>query len=294
VWRTAVGNPSPTKICDLPHGWFSAYLHLSPDGKTLLATCTPPEVFPDGATSHLLQLVQVPKRIANAGTGTTLFWIDAETGTFRREISMPFWVTHAQFCPDGSGRVLFNQEGFRADGETEADIISPQKPRIWTMDATGAYRPLYEEREDEWACHENWTPSGSGIVYHGATEMGPRLFEAPAVVSGRHFVAMRSWDGSLVAQYETGRIAVNHTTPISEDLAFLSDRWDGHVAVVSVRDGRIVVRNLCQTRATDLHDQDNHVHALLSPDGSSAVFTSNREGVANVYEVAIPGNWWEW
>lgn len=289
VWTTPVVTPSPEKLCDLPEGWWSAYLHGTPSGDAVIATCTPPEAFVDTARSHLEQLIAVPRRLAELRRGTRLICIDAVSGGVNREVELPFWCTHAQACPAGSGKLLLNQEGFVAEGPSKRDIVSTRKPRIWILEPDGALHPLYDEAEDEWACHENWTPGGEAVVYHGVRGRGSRMFDPwTGGVTGRHFIAMRSAEGRCLVERSTGDITVNHTTPIDARLSFLCDRWDGRIGLLVAEEDGVKNRTVCRADSTDLDDQDNHVHPRLTPSGNSVVFTSNRAGVADVYEVALP------
>ena len=282
----SIEGPAPEKLCELPQSWYTAYIHGSCDSRWILVSVTPPELFPHSARLHLDQLIAVPRRIEELKQGSTLLWISTSSGRIDRELTLPFWCTHAQFCPDDSGDILLNKEGFIAVGTDQADVVCPQKPRIWLLDGDSNYfHPLYEESVDEWACHENWSASGKGVVYHGAKPMSPRLFDSDIeLCAGRHFVAMRSRSGELIANCKLG-IAVNHTVPAHEDMLFLSDCWDGRIALLDARQNSVAVKYFCRADSSCLDDQDNHVHPILSPRRTSVLFTSRSEGVANVFEV---------
>jgi Tol biopolymer transport system component len=263
-------GPSEREIAKLPAHWYGGYTHISPDGKTFCVPCADPRAFVDNCTTQWEQLQRVPARMQRYGLMTRLYFVDVESGESRIAAKIPFWVTHVQYDPMGSGRMIFNLEG-HYEG-----IGKPLPNRIWCLEADGSFRPLAPERPDEWRSHENWTSDGSGIVYHGGYE-------------GHMFVSVRRWNGDLVSEICLDGIAFHHATSALDEKQLVSDRTDGMISVInpSAERGKQIV-DLCR-HDTSIETQDAHAHPLITPRGTSIVFTSNRSGNCQVYEVAFEG-----
>ena len=270
VIRVDLDRPEGGEIslCALPAGWLGAYTHVSPDGKTYCLPYTDARAFGNECTQWE-QLHQVPERMETRGLNTRLCCVDGETGHLRIAAELPFWVTHVQFDPAGSGRVLFNREG-HCNGR-------PLPDRIWCMEADGSFRPLAPESDGEWRSHENWSPDGRGIIYHGMR-------------GGRAFVAMRSWEGALLNEMPLEGVECQHATGLPGGRGMALDRKDGMISLLDP--GVIPARqvDLCR-HDTAYEDQDTHAHPIARPDGGSVVFTSDRSGFCQVYEVAVPEDW---
>src|SRR5438046_2021228 len=128
---------SERAVCALPPRWYGAYTHLSPDGKTFCIPCTDPRAFADDCPTQWEQLKKVPARMKREGLVTRLYFVDVEKGVSRIAVEIPFWVTHVQFDPTGTDRMIFNLEGFDEDRQ-------PLPNRIWCLETDGSYRPLSE------------------------------------------------------------------------------------------------------------------------------------------------------
>lgn len=272
VFRVDLDDPEPEerRLCALPSGWWGGYTHISPDGKTFCVPCTAPAAFGEEATQWE-QLNQVPARMKKSGLRTRLLFIDAESGASRIAAEMPFWVTHVQFDPAGTGRLLFNLEGHSKG--------IPLPDRIRCLEPGGSCRPLAPEEDGEWRSHENWAADGKSIVYHGKRR-------------GRAFVAARTWEGTLLHEIPLDGVECHHATGLPDGRGMAVDRVDGMIALLDPGTAKTEMRqeDLCR-HDTDYADQDAHGHPLAAPDGRSVVFTSNRSGHCQVYEVAVPEGW---
>jgi len=272
VFRVDLDDPRPEerRLCALPSGWWGAYTHISPDGRTFCVPCTDPGAFGDEATQWE-QLDQVPARMKTRGLQTRLYFVDVESGAIRIAAEMPFWVTHVQFDPAGSGRLLFNLEGHLKG--------IPLPDRIWCLEPGGSCRPLAPEEDGEWRSHENWAPDGQSIVYHGKRK-------------GRAFLAARTWEGTLLHEIPLDGVECHHATGLPDGRGMAVDRIDGMIALLYPGTPAAETRqqDLCR-HDTNYEDQDAHGHPLARPDGGSVVFTSDRSGHCQVYEVAVPEGW---
>jgi Tol biopolymer transport system component len=261
-------EPVEEELCALPAGWCGAFTHISPDGRTLCVPCTDPRAFTDAAADQWEQMRHVPRRMREKGLTSRLCLIDTAERRLSRSVEVPFWVTHVQWDPAGTGRVVFNQEGF-AEGTGH-----PPRNRIWCLETDGSFRPLSPESEGEWRSHENWTPTGSGIVYHGGR-------------SGRNFLAERTWEGELRFELGMEDIRMYHATSTIDGQFLLVDKPDGYIALVNPRAEANRVRNLCR-HGTSIVNQDAHAHPITTPGGHSFIFTSDRSGNCQVYEAKLP------
>jgi Tol biopolymer transport system component len=263
VFRVALDDAAPReeKIFALPAGWFGGFSHISPDGKTLAICCADPRAFVDPAANQWEQMRLAAPRFGAENLTSKIYQIDTASGDLKNLTAAPFWVSHVQYDPRGSGRLIFNREGFFDDRPD-----APPHNRIWCLETTGEFRPLNPEPTGEWRSHENWASDGSAIVYHGGRDK-------------QTFVAARRWDGELL--YETSIAGVNfwHATAAPDGKRLVADCPDGFIALIDPATQQS--EKLCR-HDTTTDDQDAHAHPLATPRG--VVFTSLRSGVCNVYE----------
>ena len=257
----------PRAVWQLPENWYSAFNHVSPDGRTLCVPCTDPRAFLDKADTQWEQMDKVPLRMGEQGLKSRIYLIDIASGTSRLAAEVPFWVTHVQFDPAGSGRIVFNLEGFGPDRK-------PLPGRIWCLDANGEVRPLAAEELGEWRTHENWSPDGKCIIYHGNK-------------NNSNFLAARSWDGQLLWSVDMAGISVYHATGALDGKSLFADQPDGFISKINPFVTGEKITHLCR-HDTSIADQDAHAHPLITGDGKSLVFTSNKSGQCQVYEVILP------
>jgi Tol biopolymer transport system component len=271
VYAVEIDQPEATeqKVCALPAQWYGAFTHVSPDGKTLCVPCTDPRAFVDEVSTQWEQMRAVPVCMRKQGLVTRIYLIDTETGESRIAAEVPFWVTHVQFDPTGTGHIIFNQEGFIEE------TGNPLPDRIWCLELNGSFRPLAPQPKQEWRSHENWAPDGKSIIYHGGRR-------------SQAFVAARTWQGELLRETSLEGIKFYHATGVLDGQRLLVDRPDGFISILdpdAAGENRIV--NLCR-HDTTIEDQDAHAHPIATLNGKHAIFTSNRTGYCQVYEVMLP------
>ncbi len=262
----------PRTICELPAGWLGGFTHASPDGKTFCIPVADPRAFVDPSKSQWDQMRNVPARMKAESLVTRVYLIDIAAGRPRVHAEVPFWVTHVQFDPLGTGRIVFNQEGHLKRTGNAAD------DRIWCLETDGSYRPLAVQEPGEWRSHENWSPDGRSIVYHGGR------------ADGAAFIAARTWDGRLLHETRIGDVNFWHATGAPDGRRVIVDRHDGMISIIdpaAADDSPDCVVDLCR-HDTTIDDQDAHAHPLVAPSGASVTFTSIQSGTCQVYEVPIP------
>lgn len=272
AWRISLEPGSEAeKLAELPAGWYTGFTHVSPDGRTFCVPCADPRAFRDDDQTQSDQTTNVPWRMLEQGLVTRLCMIDTERCEIRDEIELPFWVTHVQFDPKGSGRMVFNCEGKVGAG---ADREFPYWGRIWGLEPDGRWHRLYEQPVGEYLNHENWTPSGDAIVYHGRRD-------------GEQFIAARTWDGELVFDHPAGAVSVHHAVSSPFPHRFTVDSHDGYVYLFDFEKQQAEPAQRLCSHSTSFSEQDAHAHPIMNPTGDGVVFTSDRAGVCNVYEVVM-------
>lgn len=259
----------------LPEGWITSFTQVSPDGRWLCVPVANPEAFagaaavPDQAT----QMRAVWAQVVAGAVRSRLLLIDTTTGAQRTLAEVPFWITHVQFDPCGSGRILFNSECLWH----EQDRI----PRMWLAETDGRTHPLFAQPAGERIGHENWSADGRHVVYHGYAS-GDDFF---GHTSG-HFLARRSADGALVERIAIGDLGIHHAT-LMADGDYLVDTLDGRIGLVHPAGAETAIRTVCRSDTRNRADQDTHAHAIACPHGRSAVFSSDRAGGVDVYEISL-------
>ncbi len=263
------------EICKMPPGWYGAFNHVSPDGGTLCVPCTDPRAFVDEAETQWEQMRMVPHRMEQEKLLSRIYLIDISTGTMKIAAEVPFWVTHVQFDPLGTGRIVFNREGFLLEENPEL----PQN-RIWCLEPDGRSRPLSPQPPGEWRAHENWALDGRSIVYHGGRD-------------GKAFLASRTWDGALIRETSLDGMEFWHATGAPDGRRFFVDQPDGFISIVDpdAEGDRLV--NICR-HDSSVEDQDAHPHPTVTANGRSLIFTSIRTGSCQVYEVLLPAEVLSW
>lgn len=208
-----------------------------------------------------------------AGRVSRFVLIDTQTGANGVFLERDT-IGHPQFCPDDSNLILY---------------AGPLTDRVWVVNRDGSKNRRAYQREDrmQWITHEVWLPGRRAIAFvdwpRGLrlldidTGVAPWLSRFPAWhaapdAAGGRFVCDTNFpDRGL------------HIIPLSADApAFLcasnasseGAHWGGRFPY---NDGPVAV----EAR------QHTHPHPRFSPDGRHVVFTSDRTGHAQIYEVEI-------
>jgi oligogalacturonide lyase len=181
-----------------------------------------------------------------------------------------------QFCPDDASLLFY---------------AGPLTDRIWLINRDGSNnRRLYERQSDEWITHESWIPNTREVAFvdwpHGVrcinvdtgTERRIASFNAWHPVSNRQGTLMVTDTnfpdiGLQLFDPRTGTSEAPRTLCFPEATS-IGDHWNGPFPYA---DGPIHV----------YAPQHTHPHPSFSPDGSKVVFTSDRTGTPQLYEVAL-------
>ena len=210
----------------------------------------------------------------NAGDEACLAIVDTEQGgaevILRRDS-----IAHLQFCPDDPSLIFY---------------AGPLTDRVWVINRDGSgNRRLYARKQGEWITHESWIPGRRELAFVD----WPNGVRSVHVDSGamRTITTFNAWH-AICSQ--DGRYMVADTNFPDIGLQ-LFNPLDGVGDPVP----------LCYPEATSVgaHWQDpfpyengpisvyapqhTHPHPSFSPDNRYVVFTSDRGGYAQLYEVEL-------
>jgi len=250
-------------LCALPAGWITGFNHVSSDGRYLGVPCASAGAFVDPAAGQGAQMWNVMARFYGGRHASRILRIDTRTGAWETWAEVPFWVTHVNFDPTSSDRLTFNQEG--------GPVVAC---RIWCLERDGRWRKLFNQGPDTHVNHENWAPEGGAVVFHGLR-------------GGIPFVESRDWHGRVLRSSPVADMPGGHVTPGATPDEFITDGIGDLISLLRVdANSRVQVSTLCR-HGSRAAEQDTHAHPLLGPDRRSVVFTSDRAGLADVYEVFL-------
>jgi oligogalacturonide lyase len=184
-------------------------------------------------------------------------------------------VGHPQFCPDDDDLILY---------------AGPLTDRVWTVRRDGSDNQRVYEREDrmQWVTHEVWLPGRREIAFVD----WPRGLRRIDVTTGE-----ASW---------ISRFPAWHAAPDDSGTRFVCDSNfpDRGLHIIPLRGEAIFI---CSSEATSegthwggpfpYNDgpvavearQHTHPHPRFSPSGKRVLFTSDRSGHAQLYEVELEG-----
>jgi len=295
VWASKVEIDSkPNKLADLPAGWVTGYIHLSPDRKSLCIPCTDPLAFSRSDLTQHDQLKRVPQRMVESGLVSKLLILDIEKREIKILAELPFWATHVQFV--GNNQILCNSEGGLA---ITGNRTYPYWGRMWLVDDQGGYKRLFDQQEGEYVNHENLLQASGNIIYHGTDKLSlanklqlyfylglNKYFKFkidPNKIQEiyRHFVAIRDIFGNL-KEIIYVNFPVSHAVEGNTHFSFFVDSRDGFIY------GKNIVSNgmskIC-CHGSRMLMQDSHPHPRTHNHTISLIFTSDIAGSCNVYEV---------
>ena len=212
--------------------------------------------------------------------GYSILVYDAQKDVWAKEYT-GVMVSHMQFCPDDSNLLFF---------------AGPLTDRVWLLNrSTGQARRAYTRNAGakQWITHESWIP-------------------------GRRELMLVDWpNGLLAVRADTG--AVRRITGSNAWHAICNDAGTMAVADTNFPDRGLLLldprrenapeRTLCRPEASSMgahwagpfpYDngpipvnapQHTHPHPRFSPDGRTVVFTSDKSGTAQIYEIELPAEW---
>jgi len=209
-------------------------------------------------------------------TGKVSRFIVVDTETGKSEVILERdTIGHPQFCPDDDNLILY---------------AGPLTDRVWTVTRDGATNKRVYTREDrmQWVTHEVWMPGRKAIAFIDWPR-GMRLIDIDTGEAHwlNHFPAWHAAPDSTGTRFVCDTNFPDkglHIIPLDGDPEFLcaSDATSegAHWAhPFPYNDGPVAV----EAR------QHTHPHPRFSPDGERVVFTSDKSGFAQLYEVELDG-----
>ena len=208
-----------------------------------------------------------------AGKVSRFVVVDTQTGTSRVILERDT-IGHPQFCPDDDNLILY---------------AGPLTDRVWIVGRDGDDNRRVYEREDskQWVTHEVWLPGRRAVAFVDWPR-GMRLID---IESGDAVMAAPL--SGLACGAGPRAASASCATPIFPIPACTSFRSTAPPALLCAseassegahwggpfpyNDGPVAV----EAR------QHTHPHPRFSPDGSRVVFTSDRTGHAQIYEVEL-------
>src|SRR5690606_23309701 len=184
---------------------------------------------------------------------------------------------------------------------SRANRSFPYHGRIWLIDENGGYTRLFNHTEDEYVNHENFMNKDSHIIYHGTKKLKiiqklryytyialNKFLKAGidrVVIQSlhNHFVAVRDLNGEIVSMEEVN-FPVSHAVAGNRDFYYLTDSRDGYIYGHYYKGNQLSRVRVCK-HGTSMAVQDAHPHPRASNMREGVVFTSDRGGTCNVYEV---------
>ncbi|MBI3434860.1 MAG: PD40 domain-containing protein [Proteobacteria bacterium] len=187
---------------------------------------------------------------------------------------------HPQFCPDDEDLILY---------------AGPLTDRVWVTDRSGARnRRLYARTDKwQWVTHEVWMPGARAIAFvdwpHGMRRVDvddgsvrvltqfPAWHAAPDSAGTRLVCDTNFPDRGLhILSLATPSTATQDRFLCASEATSEGAHWGGRFPY---NDGPVAV----EAR------QHTHPHPRFSPDNSRIVFTSDRDGHAQIYEIELAG-----
>ncbi len=187
-------------------------------------------------------------------------------------------IAHLMFCPDDNNLLYY---------------AGPLKDRVWIIKRDGGdNRRLYQRQPGEWITHEVWIPGTRELAFVDWPK-GIRCINVDSGVE-RRVTSFNAWHAICNSQ---GSIMIADT-----------NFPDIGLQLFNPLDGIGRPHTLCQPQASNAGahwggpfpyedgpikvnaPQHTHPHPSFSPDSRRVVFTSDRSGIAQIYEVEIPEN----
>jgi len=198
------------------------------------------------------------------GDTWALLALDTERGKFRTIRDVEFRVGHCQAHPRICGLIMYCWE---TGGDSEQ--------RMWVVRADGSENgPFYRETYGEWVTHEVWWGADKALF-----TLWPKDEEMLREPHGIAYVALGDRSLHVLNQKKYWHVGGDPTGERA-----VGDTFDGQLFLVDARTGeaRLLTQGHRPKGATV------HPHPSFSPDGSSVLFCSEKNGNWDLCLVRVP------
>lgn len=212
----------------------------------------------------------------NAGKEACIAVVDTTTGQWE-VILRRNSVAHMQFCPDDANLLFY---------------AGPLTDRVWLVNRDGSNnRRLYQRKNElEWITHEAWIPGTRELAFvdwpNGIRCIHCDTLQERRITSFNAWHAICNRQGTLmVADTNFPDIGLQIFNPLDRlgqpttlcypEASSLGEHWNGPFPY---NHGPIKV----------YAPQHTHPHPSFSPDSRYVVYTSDKTGYSQIYEVEIP------
>jgi len=192
-----------------------------------------------------------------------LLALDISTGEYSKVIDTKFRIGHCQAHPSISGLIMYCWE-------TGGD--SPQ--RMWIVKADGSENnPFYKETYDEWVTHEVWWGPNKALF-----TIWPKNEEMLKKPHGIAYVSLEDKSLHILNQKKYWHVGAS-----PDGKWAVGDTFDGELYLINGETGkaRLITQGHRPTGATV------HPHPSFSPDGSSVLFCSQKNGNWDLFLVRL-------
>ena len=268
----------------IPEEQMTAFTHVSSDGRFLCVPTTDARALDGSAQLNGQPEWDIDKRVQDEKLSSYLRVFDTQTGRqIHCEKVESCWITHVQFSPSDSTRILYNHEW-----PSDCGIR-----RMWLWDGAQHIRLRSEggrRSRADWTCHEMWERDGSAIIYHGAFANGPA------------YVGRMRWDGSDIREIPLPNefTSYGHFTVGSPNV-LVSDGYYEEPENAKQWGGSWISRvdldwDACRAKWSPLcihgsswSSQDAHPHPIIDQAMRFVYFTSDKGGKRAIHRVALSG-----
>ncbi len=192
-----------------------------------------------------------------------LLALDTRTGKYSRIIDTDFRVGHCQAHPSTSGLIMYCWE---TGGDSQQ--------RMWIVDANGQGNgPFYKETYDEWVTHEVWWGSDKALF-----TIWPRNEEMLRKPYGIAYVGVEDRALHILNQRKYWHVGAS-----PDGKWAVGDTFEGEIYLINGDSGQASLL----TQGHRPRGATVHPHPSFSPDGSSVLFCSEKNGNWDLFLILI-------
>lgn len=183
-----------------------------------------------------------------------LVTLNAQTGQFRKIIDLGFRIGHCQAHPSIPGLIMYCWE---TGGDSQQ--------RMWIVRADGSGNgPFYKETYDEWVTHEVWWGANKALF-----TIWPKDEQMLKKPHGIAYISIQNRALNILSQKKYWHVG---GSPDGKWAA--GDNFNGEIYLINANTGKAKLL----TQGHRPRGATVHPHPSFSPDGSSILFCSEKNG----------------